>query len=96
MEFEWDERKDASNFEKHHIDFEFAKQIFAGPVLERSADRKDYGEIRIVAIGAVEGIEIVVVYTKRGETRRLISARRAHVTERKAYREKFPDLGAPE
>ncbi|HUN49521.1 MAG TPA: BrnT family toxin [Candidatus Sulfotelmatobacter sp.] len=96
MEFEWDGRKDASNFRKDGIDFEFARRIFAGTVLERASDRRDYGEARIIAVGAVEGVEIVVVFTKRGETRRLISARRAHVSERKAYREKFPERGAPE
>jgi uncharacterized DUF497 family protein len=96
MEFEWDERRDASNLEKHGIDFEFAKDIFAGPTLEKTADRRDYGEERIIAIGVVGGRGLVVVYTKRGEARRLISARTAHATERRAYHQKFAELGSPE
>jgi hypothetical protein len=37
--------------------------------------------------GEVEGIVIAVIYTLRGERRRIISARRAKRNERQAYRE---------
>ena len=37
-------------------------------------------------IGVVEGRELFVVYTMRGETRRIISARKANRHERQAYR----------
>ena len=84
--FEWHEPKRLANLKNHHIDFEDAKRIFAGPCLERPDRRRDYGEERWISVGVVEGYEIVVVYTWRGKKRRLISARRAHERERKEYR----------
>ncbi len=39
----------------------------------------------MVAIGLLDGIEITLVYTDRGEVRRMISARKATHHERHAY-----------
>ena len=90
MGFEWDAGKNESNVAKHGIDFVDAIRMFDGPVLEQVDDRRDYGETRMIAYGAVRGREIVVVYAVRGEKRRIISARRAHKNEREAYREAYP------
>jgi len=90
MAFEWDTAKNVANIAKHGIDFEDAIRIFEGPVLESLDNRREYGEVRIIALGAVNGRELAVVYTMRGEDRRIISARRAHSRERKAYREACP------
>lgn len=87
-EFEWDEGKNESNIAKHGIDFEDAVGIFASPVLEYRSDRE--GEARWVAIGALSGREIAVVYTLRDSRYRIISARRARTSERRAYREAYP------
>ena len=86
MEFEWDPAKNADNLAKHGIDFEDAIRIFDGPTLDYIDDRADYGEERIVAVGEVNGIEIVVVYTVRGDRLRIISAREATKHERENYR----------
>ena len=85
MRFEWDPAKDAANRAKHGIAFEDAIEIFAGRTLEQEDSRRDYGETRVVAIGRIRGYPIVVVYTPRGEARRIISARLAHRREREAY-----------
>ncbi len=45
-EFEWDEKKNKTNIEKHGISFETASLIFDGTVLTWLDDRKHYGEIR--------------------------------------------------
>jgi len=90
MAFEWDVAKNAANIAKHGIDFEDAVGIFDGLVLEKADARRDYGEARMVAFGVVDDRELAVVYTMRGEYRRIISARRAHSRERKAYREAYP------
>lgn len=87
MNFEWDGDKNAANVEKHGIDFTDAMRIFDGSTLERIDDRKAYGETRVAAVGVVENRELFVVYTTRGRTRRIISARKANRHERKAYRE---------
>ena len=75
MVFEWDARKNAVNHAKHGIDFADASRMFEGSVLERLDDREDNGETRVAAVGATDGRTLFVVYTMRGETRRIISAR---------------------
>jgi len=82
--YEWDEAKGASDLEKHGIDFEDAIGIFEGPVLEVRSDRGS--EVRWKAVGEIEGVVIAVVYTRREDRRRIISARRARKNEREAYR----------
>jgi uncharacterized DUF497 family protein len=90
MPFDWDAVKNSANLAKHGIDFQDAVRIFERPTLERVDDRQDYGEIRVIAFGVVDDREVVVIYTARGEVRRIISARRAHSSERKTYREAYP------
>lgn len=88
MEFEWDPAKDAANFAKHGVRFAQAARIFADPRrLERVDRRQDYGEERRQTIGSVDGRVLLVAYTLRGGRIRLISARRAHDHEERAYRQ---------
>lgn len=87
MDFEWDEVKNQSNIAKHGIHFDDAIKIFAGLMLERVDNRRDYGETRITATGISDGRNLVVVYTMRGQVHRIISARRARRDERRAYRQ---------
>lgn len=95
MAFEWDSDKNATNIAKHGVDFEDAIRIFEGPILESTDERHEYGEARIIAFGVVDDRELAVVYTMRGGRRRIISARRAHRRERKAYREAYPKGPTP-
>jgi len=92
VEFEWDDTKCALNFEKHGIDFEDAATIFNAPVLISPSNRGS--EARWIAVGLLDGAEIAVVFAKRGDKYRLISARRARRHERRAYRQTYP--GHPE
>ncbi len=85
MGFEWDAVKNLANLEKHGIDFDFAIRIFDGLVLEGTDVRRDYGEIRALATGEVDGRVITLVYALRGGDRRIISARSAHKSERRTY-----------
>ncbi len=73
-EFEWDENKRLLNIYKHSVDFEFAARMFNGPVLVRVDDRKNYGETRFNALGAVNGMVLNVTYTERRDRIRIISA----------------------
>ncbi len=84
--YEWDEAKNAANIAKHGVSFSLAARIFDGPVLTLRDTRHDYGEIREISIGQVEGVAIlVVVDTTRQTRRRLISARPASERERTRY-----------
>ena len=85
MDFDWDDVKNLDNFVKHNINFQDAIRIFDGPFLSRADDREDYGEVRELAVGLVDGREITVCYTNRGEVRRIISARKATPGERNEY-----------
>ncbi len=85
MEIEWDNDKATSNLIKHNIDFEDAKNIFLDPNRLEREDERDYGETRIQVIGIVNQVVLFVVYTKRENRYRLISARRANKNERQQY-----------
>src|SRR5271170_6621880 len=78
MLFEWDEAKSRHTLNERGFGFEYATRIFLGPTLERQDDRRDYGEVRIHAIGRVGDDILFVVYTDRGDARHLISARLAN------------------
>jgi uncharacterized protein len=82
MEFAWDEDKHQRNCRERGFGFDFAALIFDGPVIEKRDERKDYGEIRILALGEVEGIVLAVTYTDREDVRRIVSARLANKKER--------------
>jgi uncharacterized protein len=86
MEFEWDEEKATLNERKHGVPFPFATRVFLDENrLEWMDTRRQYGEPRWIAIGLIESVEIAVAYTLRGETIRLISARKAERHEREDY-----------
>jgi hypothetical protein len=54
------------NLRKHGTDFTTASWIWRGSVLERIDDRRDYGEVGILAFGKVGGRLIAVLFTWRG------------------------------
>jgi uncharacterized DUF497 family protein len=85
MTFEWDEEKRLKNIESHSIDFVRAKEIWKNPVLEILSSQAHHGEDRFLAIGQTEDSLITVIYTWRGDKRRLISARKARNNEKKHY-----------
>lgn len=82
MQFEWDENKRQANIEKHGIDCADAVKIFDGFVSSQEDLRADYGEKRYVTIGLLEGVEVAVIHTQRGDNTRIISIRRARIKER--------------
>lgn len=86
MIYIWDETKNRRNIKDHGIAFDDAKRIFEGPTVERVDDRFEYGEVRVYAIGLVNGLEITVIYTDcDDDERRIISAWRSEPHERRAY-----------
>jgi uncharacterized DUF497 family protein len=82
--FEWDENKSKANLEKHGYDFEDASQIFYGPILLHRSDRND--EERWIAVGSFDNRRIAVIFTRRDQIIRIISARRARKHEERTYR----------
>lgn len=86
MIFEWDQAKSDRNLAGRGLPFGLAMAMFDGPTLEMIDARRDYGELRVKAIGAVRGLCLVCVYTDRQECRRIISLRLANRRERDGYR----------
>jgi uncharacterized DUF497 family protein len=86
VNFEWDGPKAEGNKRKHGISFEFAAQVFMDDLrIERPDVDSSTIEERWATIGLIDGVEIFVVYTVRGEAIRLISARKANRYEREEY-----------
>jgi uncharacterized DUF497 family protein len=79
--FEWDESKSQACAVSRGFDFAYATRLWEGRVQEREDARQDYGEVRVQALGRIDGLYFVVVYTWRGKLRHIISARRAHSKE---------------
>lgn len=87
MEFEWSKEKNINNKTKHGITFQEATAIFDSIRFTAEDIRKDYGEKRFISIGAIDNTVCIVVYTLRGDTIRIISARKANSRERRKYDE---------
>ena len=89
MEFEWDRGKAERNLRKHGVSFAEAVTVFAD-AFELMIDDPDHSfdEERFVSVGvSALGRLLVVGYTERRSTIRLIFARRATIPERMDYEE---------
>jgi uncharacterized DUF497 family protein len=89
MTFDWDEDKAQRNLAKHGVAFDEAITAFDDPLFidffdpEHSED-----EHRYIRVGRSErGRVLVVSYTERNGVIRVISARSATKSERRAYEE---------
>ena len=88
MDFEWDEKKRASNLANHGLDLIEATKLFDGrPVFTYPSPR--HGEERFVTVGLLTNRFFAVVWTERVEAIRLISFRRARDAEERKYRTIF-------
>jgi len=86
VKFEWDEAKSQTNYEKHGLSLSCAQLMWEGRVLELESNQP--GEPRKLAIGKIGGKFWTVIFTLRGESVRIISARRSRENEKNLYHEK--------
>ena len=87
--FEWDSEKAEINFKKHKVRFETAAEVFLDDYRIDDFDEvHSDDEDRYKIIGRVEKM-LVVIYTERGDTNRIISARLATKREEADYYEQF-------
>lgn len=84
MEFEWDEEKRLKVLDKHGVDFVKAVQVFRTDHVVMAARSEE--EPRFAATACLNGEWYTVIFTVRGDVRRLITARKARENERRAYR----------
>ncbi|HVV91914.1 MAG TPA: BrnT family toxin [Hyphomicrobiales bacterium] len=73
------------------LDFRDAARMFAGRTIDWIDDRQDYGERGYVSAGFVDGRMMIVVWTPRGEGRRVISMSKANGREQKRLAQRFAE-----
>jgi uncharacterized DUF497 family protein len=86
MNFEWEAEKAKANLRKHGVSFALAKLVFDDTHAIEDIDHSmDYGEERLIRVGMAMSSLICVVFTERGLSTRIISARKATRHEREDY-----------
>jgi uncharacterized DUF497 family protein len=86
MKIEFAPDKDAVNQAKHEVTLAFGAQVLADTERLDVIDvRFDYDEERIVSYGMVQERIWVCVFTRRGDTVRVISVRKANERETQLY-----------
>jgi len=85
VDISFDPAKRAATLEHRGLDFADAGQVFMGDFVTVQDVRRDYGEDRFVSAGYLNGRCVVLVWTPRNGTRRIISMRHAHENEERIY-----------
>ena len=93
MLISYDEDKRRQTLEHRGLDFDHADQVFAGICLDHIDSRRDYGEVRYQTIGTLSGVVVMVVWTARGDGRRIISMRKCHDEEKRNYQRELDRSG---
>ena len=89
IKFEWEASNAASNIQKHGVTFEEARTVFFDE-RARLINDPDHSESeeRFILLGFSSSLRVIVVchcYRSEGNVIRIISARKATATEKKAY-----------
>jgi hypothetical protein len=89
MKFKWDPHKAESNLSKHGVSFEEAKTVFDDPLYVDfyDPDHSEHEERYLIVGNSDLGRLLIVSYTERDNSMRLISAREVTRTEQEAYEE---------
>ena len=91
MRFEGDEAKRRANIKRHGFDFAEAERIFASDALTLLDDRFDYGEIRFLTFGLLNGRVVAAAHTETDDVTRIISVRKALKNEEEIYYKEIRD-----
>ena len=79
--YDWDAEKARANLDKHGVPFEAVEGFDWAGAVEAEDVRYDYGETRMQALGLIGDRPHVLIYTRRGDTIRVISLRKANRRE---------------
>jgi uncharacterized DUF497 family protein len=85
MKITFDPAKDAINQEKHGVSLSDGARLEWDTALLWPDTRKDYGEDRVSGLVLIGTRLYCVVFTDRGEMRRIISLRKANDREVRSY-----------
>lgn len=81
----FDPAKRALTLANRGLDFADAVIVFAGRTVTVIDDRLDYGEDRYITAGYLHGRCVVMVWTPRDASRRIVSMRHVHADEEEAW-----------
>lgn len=87
----WDEAKRQANLRKHGFDFADVESVFEGDTFTFEDDRFDYGEVRLITLGLLQGMVVVVIHAEEESLIRIISMRKADKHEQKLYFQSLAD-----
>ena len=82
---EFDQAKRDVTLAERGLDFADAVSVFEGRSVTFEDERRAYGESRFITIGELGERMVVIVWTPRGDARRIISMRRANDREQALY-----------
>ncbi len=85
MDISFDPAKRAGTLSERELDFADAGRVFDGVTVTVQDRRQTYGEDRYITIGHLSGRCVVLVWTPRDDSRRIISMRHAHGDEEKRW-----------
>jgi uncharacterized protein len=81
----FDPKKNLRNIADRGLPFELVDSFEWDTALIAQDTRKDYGEHRYIAIGLIDEVLYVTVFTPRNDRPHVISLRRANLRERRKY-----------
>lgn len=85
MVVDFDPQKRNRTLAERGLDFARADEVFAGRHFTAEDVREDYSEPRRITVGKLDGRLVILVWTPRGEIRRIISMRKANEREQARY-----------
>ncbi|TKR56267.1 BrnT family toxin [Allopusillimonas ginsengisoli] len=85
MKVTYDLVKRANTLKARGLDMHRASEVFAGLNFTLRDERISYSEPRFITIGVLDERMVVLVWTPRGEARRIISMRKANDREQAKY-----------
>jgi uncharacterized DUF497 family protein len=85
VKISFDPSKRSWTLERRGLDFVDAEKVFAGSKFTVEDNRRDYGEERYLTYGRLDDRLLAIVWTLRGETRHVISMRKANEREQRKY-----------
>ena len=93
MRITFDAAKRDETFRERGLDMARVAPVFVGRHLTRVDDRIDYGELRYVTAGWLDQRIVIIVWTPRATSRRIISMRHCHEREAKKLRPLLVEAG---
>ena len=85
MRLEFDPDKRNKTLEERGLDFARLAEVFEGLHYTGQDTRMSYPEDRFITVGWLDNRLVVLVWTPRGEVRRIISLRKANDREKALY-----------